>query len=162
MTLFVTRRIQMSTTLTSSSSSRPDRDVRRAWAFFGGTFVALVVSGIWSMLVGTSSPGADEADLVQGWEGVLRNLPGYALLIGVAAAGVWFAVKAGILGSERSRPVLVATCLALLLAITSVTRDSAEVVMTTRAATVTWVLFAIDAVLVGFVYLMSWQRIRRS
>lgn len=149
----------MSTTLTSSSSSRPDRDLRRAWAFFGGTFVALVASGIWSMLVGTSSPGADEADLVQGWEGVLRNLPGYALLIGVAAAGVWFAMKAGIHGSERSRPALVATCLALLLALTSVTRDSAEVVMTTRAATVAWGLFGVDVVLVGFVYLMAGQRI---
>ena len=152
----------MSTALTSSSSSSPDRDVRRAWGFFCGTFVALVASGIWSMLVGTSSPGADEADLVQGWEGVLRNLPGYALLIGVAGAGVWFAVKAGSHGSERSRPALVATCLALLLALASVTRDTAEVVMTTRAATVTWVLFAVDAVVVGFVYLTAGQRIRRS
>ena len=93
---------------------------------------------------------------------MLRNLPGYALLIGVAAAGVWFAMKAGIHGSERSRPALVATCLALLLALTSVTRDSAEVVMSTRAATVTWVLFTADAVVVGFVYLMARQRIRRD
>lgn len=146
----------------TNSTNQAEWEVVLAWRFFGGTFVALVVSGIWSMLVGTSSPGADEADLVQGWEGVLRNLPGYAVLIGVAAAGVWFAVKAGIHGSERSRPALIATCLVLLLALTSVTRDSAEVVMTTRAATVTWVLFAVDAVVVGFVYLMARQRIRRA
>jgi hypothetical protein len=145
----------------TNSTNQAEREVVLAWRFFGGTFVALVASGIWSMLVGTSSPGADEADLVRGWEGVLRNLPGYAVLIGVAAAGVWFAVKAGIHGSERSRPALIATCLVLLLALTSVTRDSAEVVMTTRAATVSWMLFAGDAVVVGLVCLMARQRIRR-
>jgi hypothetical protein len=146
----------------TNSTNQAEREVVLAWRFFGGTFVALVASGIWSMLVGTSSPGADEADLVQGWEGVLRNLPGYAVLIGVAAAGVLFAVKAGIHGSERSRPALIATCLVLLLALTSVTRDSAEVVMTTRAATVSWVAFLCDALVVGVIALVVTRRMRTA
>jgi len=146
----------------TNSTNQAEWEVVLAWRFFGGTFVALVASGIWSMLVGTSSPGADEADLVQGWEGVLRNLPGYAVLIGVAAAGVLFAVKAGIHGSERSRPALIATCLVLLLALTSVTRDSAEVVMTTRAATVSWVAFLCDALVVGVIALVVTRRMRTA
>jgi hypothetical protein len=63
--------------------------------FFGGTFVALILNGIWSLFIGTASMGGDEDDLVQGWEGVLRNLPAYLLLVVVASVGVWFATRAG-------------------------------------------------------------------
>ena len=46
--------------------NKAEQDATRAWRFFAGTFVALIISAIWSMVVGTSSPGADEKDLVQG------------------------------------------------------------------------------------------------
>lgn len=140
--------------------SRADRDLRFAWMFLGGTFVALVLNGTWSLYMGTSSFGGDEDELVRGWEGVLRNLPAYLLLVGVAATGVWFATQAGIHGASSSRRALVATSLVLLFALNSVTRDAAEVVMTTRAATVAWLLFALDAALVGSVFLLALGRAR--
>jgi hypothetical protein len=140
--------------------SRADMDLRFAWMFLGGTFVALVLNGIWSLYMGTSSFGGDEDELVRGWEGVLRNLPAYLLLVGVAATGVWFATQAGIHGASSSRRALVATSLVLLFALNSVTRDAAEVVMTTRAATVAWLLFALDAALVGSIFLIALGRIR--
>lgn len=144
------------------AANKAEREVKFAWMFFGGTFVALILSGIWSMFVGTASPGADEKDLVQGWEGVLRNLPGYLLLVLVASLGVWFATQGGAHGSRRAQAALIATSLGLLLALSSVTRDSAEVVMTTRAATVSWLTFAIDAVVVGIIFLVARQRITRA
>ena len=152
----------MSTALTSKSNTNPDREVRFAWLFFGGTFVALILNGIWSMVVGTASPGGDESDLVQGWEGVLRNSPAYLLLIIVASLGVWFATQAGVHGSDKARSPLIATSLVLLFALSSVTRDVAEVVMTTRAATMAWATFGIDAVVVGLVFLAARQRIRHA
>jgi hypothetical protein len=130
--------------------------------FFAGTIVAVVLSGIWSLIVGTASPGADEKDLVQGREGVTRNLPGYSLPILIASCGVWFATRAGVHGSPRSRTVLIATSLILLFAMSSVTRDAAEVVMTTRAATVSWLTFFADAIIVAIVYLLAHRRIRNS
>lgn len=142
--------------------NKADQETRYAWMLFAGTIIAVVLSGIWSMIVGTASPGADEKDLIQGWEGVMRNLPGYLLPVLVGALGVWFATKAGIDGSPRARSALVATSLGLLFAMSSVTRDSAEVVMTTRAATVAWLTFGVDAVLVGIVFVAALRRINHA
>ena len=152
----------MSTTSISSGLGRSDREIRRAWQFFVGTFVALVLNGIWPMIVGTASPGADESDLVQGWEGVLRNLPAYLLLVAVASLSVWFATQGGVHGSRRAKFVLIASSLVLLLALSSVTRDCAEVVMTTRAATVAWVTFGVDAVLVGIIFFSARRLIKHA
>lgn len=152
----------MSTTTQPMQPARADRDVRLAWMFFGGTFVALILNGIWSLFVGTASMGGDEDDLVQGWEGVLRNLPAYLLLVVVASIGVWFATRAGMHNSIGARSALIATSLVLLFALSSVTRDASEVVMTTRAATMAWVTFAVDAVVVGVVFLSASRTIRRA
>jgi hypothetical protein len=130
--------------------------------FVVGSFVALILNGIWSLIVGTASPGADESDLVQGWEGVLRNLPAYVLLVTVASLGVWFATQAGVRGLTRSRSVSITTSLVLLFALASVTRDAAEVVMTTRAATVSWIAFGVDAVIVALVHFVARGRIMRA
>ena len=152
----------MSITSAPRSVDKADHEVRFAWMFFAGTIVAVVLSGIWSLIVGTASPGADEKDLVQGWEGVMRNLPGYLLPVLVGSLGVWFATKAGVHGSRRARLALIATSFVLLFAMSSVTRDSAEVVMTTRAATVAWIMFFVDSIIVGAIFLVAQQRIRRA
>ena len=152
----------MATTIPSDGLQRPERDIRLAWTLFVGTFVALVLNGIWSLLVGTASFGGDEDDLVQGWAGVARNLPAYLLLVSVASMSVWFATQGGVHGSHRARPALIASSLVLLFALSSVTRDAAEVIMTTRAATMAWVTFGVDAALVGVVFLVARQRIRRA
>lgn len=49
-----------------------------------------------------------------------------------------------------------------MFAMSSATRDSADVVMTTRAATVTWILFGIDSALVAVVVLFARRYISRS
>mgnify|MGYP006156720509 FL=1 len=152
----------MSTNTTPITASRPNREITLAWAFFVGTIVAFVLSGVWSIVVGTASPGANEKDLVQGWEGVARNLPGYLLAVAVGSLGVWFATQAGVHGSQRSRSALIATSLVFLFALSSVTRDGAEVVMTTRAATVSWITFVIDALAVAIVFIAARQRISRA
>lgn len=161
-TLNATKRRSMSTTIQSSSFGNPEREVRLAWIFFGGTFVALILNGVWSIVVGTASPGADESELVQGWEGVLRNLPAYLLLVIVAFLSVWFATQGGVHGSQRARPALIASLIVLLLALSAVTRDAAEVVMTTRAATMAWVMFGFDVLLVGLIFLVARKRIRSA
>ena len=149
-------------TWNTTDSLKVSKETRLAWMFFFGTFVALILNGIWSLFVGTASPGADENDLIQGWEGVLRNLPAYLLLVVVASLSVWFATQAGVHGSPRSNVALIASSLVLLFALSSVTRDAAEVVMTTRAATMAWATFGIDAILVGSVYFAARRRIRRA
>jgi hypothetical protein len=135
-----------------------ERDATIAWVLFVSTFVAVVLNGLWTLVVGTASMGGDESELVRGWSGVLRNLPGYVLSVLVASLGLWFSHRAIRKGSRRGRSALVATSLGLLFALASVTRDSAEVVMTTRAATVSWLLFGISAVLVAATYVI----VRRS
>jgi len=152
----------MSTNTAPSTPSSSNREITLAWAFFVGTIVAVVLSGVWSMVVGTASPGANEKDLVQGWEGVARNLPGYLLAVVVGSLGVWFATQAGVHASRRSRSALTATSLVFLFALSSVTRDGAEVVMTTRAATVSWITFVIDALAVAIVFIAARQRISRA
>ncbi len=160
--LVIDERSYMSTTYPSGASSQSDRDVRLAMLFFAGTFVAFILNGIWTLFVGTASFGGDEEDLIQGWDGVIRNLPGYLLLVGVASLSVWFSVRAGIHGAPRAKAALITTSFVLLFALSSVTRDSAEVVMTTRAATVAWLMFAVDAFLVGLVFLFAQLQIRRT
>lgn len=147
----------------SIDPQRGDREVTFAWRMFAGTFVALILNGIWSLIVGTASPGGDESDLVQGWAGVARNLPGYLLLVVVASLAVLFATRAGMQGCTRYRPALIATSLVLLLALSAMTRDASEVVMTTRAATMSWITFGIDAVVVTAVYVTArrWISSRR-
>jgi FtsH-binding integral membrane protein len=137
-----------------------DRSKTLAWWFAGGTLLAIVASGLWTLVVGTSSPGGDEKDLVQGWEGVTRNLPGYALVVIVAGISVWFATRAIRQHAEGSQAALVASCLALFLGLVSITRDAAEVVMTTGAATVVWVLAGADLVVAGIVYAAARARSR--
>lgn len=131
-----------------------------AWWLAGATLVSVVVSGIWTLIVGTSSMGGDEEDMVRGWTGVARNLPGYALIVVVGGIAVLFGMRArhkGVVGGGRA---LVAACIALFLGLASITRDAAEVVMTTRAATVSWVLAGVDLVVVGVVYVLA--RIRSN
>lgn len=139
----------------ATSPVQADRERVLAWWCFGGTFAAMLLSGVWSLLVGTSSMGGDESELIGGWSGVIRNLPGYLLFVAVASLGVWFAARSLRHGARGGRSALIATSLALLFALSSATRDSAEVVMTTRAATVSWMLFAVDVLIVGGVYVLA-------
>jgi hypothetical protein len=127
-----------------------DREGRRSILLVvPGLIVAMIVGAIWQLSVGVASMGGDESELTRGWEGVVRSLPTYLLFIGVAGAAFVFAMRARRHGAGNARAATVVSTVGLLFALNSVTRDSAEVVMTTRAATVSWILFGVDVVIVG-------------
>lgn len=133
----------------------PDTRARRAMLLaIIGIPVAMVVSGIAQVVFGVASPGGDESDLVRGWAGVARSVPGYALMIGVAVAAVTLAARSRHAGATTGGTALVVTCIGLLFAFGATTRDIAEVVMTTRSATVSWLLFLADLAIVVGVFLV--------
>ena len=107
--------------------------------------------------------GGDEEDLTRGWKGFWLSLPAYALLVGIAATGFSFALRADRAGAANRRSALVVGTLGLLASLQAWTRDSAEIVMTTRAATVSWLLFGIDLVVVAIVVSLGlrWSRCTR-
>ncbi|MFM8973935.1 MAG: hypothetical protein ACKOOG_15160, partial [Actinomycetota bacterium] len=133
--------------------SPADRRARRAMLLtIIGIPVVMVVAGLGQIALGVASPGGDESELVRGWTGVLRSLPGYALGVGVAGAAVVLASRGRRTGAATGGTALVVSCVGLLFVLGSCTRDIAEVVMTTRSATVSWLLFLADA---GFVVTLS-------
>ena len=141
---------------------RADREARTAMLLlFPGLLIALVGLAAWQLAMNTASMGGDESTMVRGWDGFVRNLPSYLLLIGVAVTSFVFATRSmrhgrGTEGGPRRGPgILIASSLGLLFALSFVTRDSAEVVMTTRSATVSWMLFLVDLALVTLTVLVS-------
>jgi uncharacterized membrane protein len=120
-----------------------------------GLIVAMIVGAIWQLSVGVASMGADESELIQGWEGVLRSLPSYLLFVGTAVTAFVLAMRSRRHGARNATVATVISTIGLLFALNSVTRDSAEVVMTTRAATVSWMLFGVDVVIVGLALLLG-------
>lgn len=127
-----------------------------------GLVVAMIVGAIWQLSVGVASMGGDESDLVRGWEGVLRSLPSYLLSLGIAGTAFVFAMRARRHGARNARAATVVSTIGLLFVLNSVTRDSAEVVMETRAATVSWILFGVDVVIVGLALLVGTRWADRS
>ena len=126
------------------------------------TIVTMVLSGIWTLFVGTASMGGDDSDIITGWPGVARNLPAYLLVAGVGLAAIAFAALAIRDGARNGTRILVAAAVVSALVLSSVTRDAAELVMDTRAATVSWLLFVVDAVVVTGVALLAHRWARRS
>lgn len=127
-----------------------------------GLVVALIASTVWQLSTGVASMGGDEADLTRGWEGFWLSAPAYSLTIGITAASFVLALRARRAGAKNSRSALIAGTLGLLFALGSATRDSAEIVMTTRAATVSWMLFGIDLILVAAALLIGLRWARRT
>jgi uncharacterized BrkB/YihY/UPF0761 family membrane protein len=127
-----------------------------------GLIVALIVGAIWQLSVGVASMGGDESELIRGWEGVLRSVPSYLLSIGIAVTAFVFAMRARRHGARNARAATVVSTIGLLFVLNSVTRDSAEIVMETRAATVSWMLFAVDVVIVGLALMLGTRWAKRS
>lgn len=127
-----------------------------------GLIVAMIVGAIWQLSVGVVSMGGDESELIRGWQGVLRSLPSYLLSIGIAVTAFVFAMRARRHGARNARAATVVSSIALLFVLNSVTRDIAEVVMETRAATVSWMLFVVDVVIVGLALLLGARWAKRS
>ena len=128
---------------------RGDREARTAKLLIPATFVAMILSGIWTLLVGTASMGGDDADIVNGWPGVARNIPAYLVVVGIGVASIVFAALAIRDRARNGTRILVVAAVVFALVLSQITRDAAELVMDTRAATVSWLLFLVDAVVIA-------------
>lgn len=106
--------------------------------------IGLVLLAIWQTMVDTSPTLSDE-DRIRGWGTVIRELPATLLLAAVPIAGLVLAVRAGRNGAVDSahRAVLLHG-VALFFVLLVILNGSAENIMTTRPATVKWLLFPIQ------------------
>lgn len=142
--------------------SQGDREARTAKLLIPATFVAMILSGIWALFVGTASMGGDDSDITTGWPGVARNIPVYLLVFGLGLASIVFAALAIRDGARNGTLILVVAAVVFTLVLSQSTRDVAELVMDTRAATVSWLLFLVDAVVVAAFATLAHRWARRS
>lgn len=137
----------------SDPGRRPgDRDARRAsLLLLPGIPLALIAGAFWAFLMNTSTFGDHERLLIEGWKGVVLNLPAYLLVVAVGFASLACAARARRLCAGRNLGGLVASAAGLLFVLGAVTRSAANVVMTTSATTATWLLFVADVAVVALV-----------
>lgn len=151
------------TTGPPAASPKGDREARLSILLVvPGLIVAMIVGAIWQLIVGVASMGGDESELIRGWEGVLRSLPSYLSSIGIAVTAFVLAMRSRRHGARNARAATVVSTIGLLFVLNSVTRDSAEVVMETRAAPVSWMLFGVDVVIVGLALLRGTRWAKQS
>lgn len=125
-----------------TSSGR--RAARMSMILLLGLPVGIAVSEIWATYVDTSPTVAD-ADRVRGWESVVRGLPATVLFLSFFAIGLALAVRAVHRGAVRAGlRAMWWHGAALFVALLIILGGSAENVMTTRPATVKWVLFPVE------------------
>jgi hypothetical protein len=109
-----------------------------------GIPIGLAFAIVWSNVVKTSPTLAAE-ERVRGWETVLRDLPASLFLIAVVVVGLLFAVRAGRTGSaDAALRAIWFHGVALFFVLGILLGGSADNVMTTRSATVKWMLFPIE------------------
>ncbi len=115
-----------------------------SYGFLIAVPVALIFLAFWQTWVDTS-PTLSDAERLRGWGIVVRELPATLLLVALPIFGLFCAVKAGRYGarSSASRAVLIHG-VAMFFVLLVVMNGSAENIMTTRPATVKWLLFPLQ------------------
>lgn len=109
-----------------------------------GVPVGIAFSIVWATFVKTSPTVADD-ERIRGWGTVVRELPATLFLLAVVGVGLLFAVRAGKQGLvEKARRAIWLHGAALFFVLLIVVGGSTENVMTTRPATVKWLLFPIE------------------
>lgn len=138
--------------MSADIDSRGRRLVRRSLLMLIGVSIGIVFSAVWATIVKTSPSVADD-ERIRGWGTVVRELPATLFLFAVVAVGLGLAVHAGRAGSEaEARRAILWHGAALLLILLIVMNGSAENIMTTRPATVKWLLLPLQVgVVVGVV-----------
>jgi hypothetical protein len=134
--------------VTLTGSRRGEQLARLSLWVLVGVPAGVVLLAVWAVYVKTS-PTLSDAERVRGWGTVVRELPATLFLFGVVFVGFVLAVRAGQLGSKTTalRALwLHAAALFFILAI--VFGGSAENIMTTRPATVKWLLFPLEVAIV--------------
>ena len=132
----------------------PRNNVRLSLFMLVGVPVGIVFSVIWATFVKTSPTVADE-ERIRGWGTVIRELPATLLFAAVLVAGFGLAIRAGRTGQvEAAQRAVIWHGIALFIVLLIVVNGSTENIMTTRPATVKWLLFpgqvAVTAAAVAF------------
>jgi hypothetical protein len=136
------------------------RDLRRSMWTLVGVPVGIAFSILWATFVKTSPTVADD-ERIRGWDSVLRELPTTLFLLGVIALGLFLAVRAGRRGAEGgARRVVWVYGAALFFILLIVVGGSADNVMTTRSATLKWVLFPFELAVTASAVAISRRAIR--
>ena len=136
------------------------RYLRRSYGMLVGVPVGIAFLIVWATFVKTSPTMADE-ERVRGWETVLRELPATLFLAAVVALGLFFAVRAGRRGavSMAHRAIWVHGAV-LFVILLIVVGGSTENIMTTRPATVKWLLFPVEVGVCALAILASRRAIK--
>ncbi len=129
--------------------SKADRLARWSLVALAGVPVGILFLTFWAVWVDTS-PTLSAEDRIRGWETVWRELPATAFLLAVCATGFSLAVYAGRQGAIAvARRAIWFHGAALFFVLLVVMNGSAENIMTTRSATVKWLLFPAQVLIVG-------------
>ena len=124
---------------------RGSRLVRFSFWVLIGVPVGIVFLVVWATYVKTS-PTLSDTERIRGWGTVVRELPATLFLFMVPFVGLVLAVRAGQLGSKSlAFRAIWLHSVALFFILLVVLGGSAENIMTTRPATVKWVLFPVEA-----------------
>ena len=119
----------------------PRNNVRLSLFMLVGVPFGIVFSVIWATLVKTSPTVADE-ERIRGWGTVVRELPATLFFAAVLVAGFGLAIRAGRAGEvDGAKRAIVWHGIALFIVLLIVVNGSTENIMTTRPATVKWLLF---------------------
>ena len=105
-----------------------------------GIPIGIAFAIVWATIVKTSPTVAD-GERIRGWESVVRELPATVVLAVVIVTGFVLAVRGGRAGqTDGSLRAIMWHGAALFLVLLIVMNGSAENIMTTRPATVKWLL----------------------
>ena len=131
------------------ATSHADRLAKWSLITLAGIPVGILFSTFWAVWVDTS-PTLSSEDRIRGWETVWRELPASLLLFAVCATGLVLAVRAGRQGATAAafRAIWFHGA-ALFFVLLVVLNGSAENIMTTRPATVKWLMFPAQLLIAG-------------
>ena len=111
--------------------------------------VGIVFATAWAIYVDTSPTLSDE-ERIRGWGTVVRELPSSLFLLVVVVTGFVLAVRAGKMGEKRRSATAIGLHgAALFFILLVVMNGSAENIMTTRPATVKWLLLPVQVLVTG-------------
>lgn len=141
-------------TITLVNGDSGQRLIRWSLLTLIGVPVGIVLIAVWSTIVKTSPSVADD-ERIRGWGTVIRDLPATVFVLAVIAIGLVLAVRAGRAGSDvEARRAILWHGAALFFVLLVVINGATENIMTTRPATVKWLLLpaqvAITAVAVVY------------
>ena len=147
-------------TIDAVNDSSGRRLIRWSLLTLVGVPIGIVISAVWSTIVKTSPTVADD-ERIRGWGSVVRDLPATALLFAVVATGLTLAVRAGRAGSQVDalRAILWHGA-ALFFILLVVVNGATENIMTTRPATVKWLLLPAQVAITAGVVVFCRRRAR--